>query len=113
MTQNSSIMCEHSRARRRSFIVATTLAVYAQAIGAQTLPTGAVVAAGSARLTSISPNLLTIQQSSNRAVIDCNTFSIGSGARVDFQQPNGSAAVLNLVAGSQSSKIDGQLTGNG
>jgi filamentous hemagglutinin family protein len=114
MTQHSSIMCEHSRTQRRwSFIVATTLAVYAQVIGAQTLPTGAVVAAGSARLTPISPNLLTIQQSSNRAVIDWNTFSIGSGARVDFQQPNSSAAALNLVAGSQSSKIDGQLTGNG
>jgi filamentous hemagglutinin family protein len=102
-------MVRNSRER----LIIGSLFVLSCAAGAQTLPTGARVTGGSASIVPITPSLLTVQQSSGRAVINWDTFSISNGARVDFQQPNSSAAALNLVTGPQSSMIDGQLTGNG
>jgi filamentous hemagglutinin family protein len=97
----------------RDGLISCIVLVQSGLAGAQTLPAGGHVAGGSASIVPITPSLLTVQQSSSRAVIDWNSFSISQGARVDFQQPSPSAATLNLVTGAQSSAIDGQLTGNG
>ena len=48
------------------------------------LPTGAQVTAGSASI-SQSAATLDINQSSNRAVINWNTFNVGSQAQVDYK----------------------------
>ena len=57
---------------------------------------------------------LTITLNTERAVIDWQSFSIGSAASVTFVEPNASAAVLNRVpAGARASVIDGALNGNG
>ena len=51
-----------------------------------TLPTGAQVTAGSAAISSTA-NTLTVQQSTQKAAINWQSFSVGSNATVNFQQP--------------------------
>ena len=76
------------------------------------LPTHGSVAAGTA---TIQPGAssLTINQSSQNAVINWSSFSIGSGNAVNFNQPNSSAAALNRVGGTATSTLAGQLNANG
>ena len=62
------------------------------------------------------PVLPITQQTSanNRAVIEWSSFNVGSGARVDFAQPNAQSVLLNRVVGGQgNSQIYGSLTANG
>ena len=89
---------------------AIALALYAA--GATANPQGGVVKAGSATIT---PNggRLEVIQSSQRAVIDWRSFSIGAGGHVDFKQPSAASATLNRVTGPQASAILGRLTANG
>jgi len=79
--------------------------------GAQ-LPTGGTVVGGTATINT-GPNQVTVNQTSNRGVIDWRSFSIGQGSRVDFRQPGASSVTLNRVTGPDPSVIAGQLTANG
>ncbi|WP_170182160.1 MBG domain-containing protein [Phreatobacter stygius] len=79
----------------------------------QTLPTGGRVATGSATIGPAGAGALTINQTSQRAVINWNAFSVGQGGTVSFQQPNSSSATLNRVTGATSSTIAGQVRANG
>ena len=76
------------------------------------LPKGGQVVAGQAQLKTAG-STLTVDQASQRAVINWQSFNIGSGARVDFVQPNASSVALNRVLGSDPSAIFGQLTATG
>ncbi len=76
------------------------------------LPTGGQVTAGSAAITQSAANL-TINQASSRAVINWNTFNIGSQASVVFNQPGPSAVALNRVLSSDPSSIYGRLSATG
>ena len=81
-----------------------------------TLPTGGTVVAGAATLTSSTTSasaVLNVDQTSQRAVIDWNTFNLGSAAQVNFVQPGSGAAVLNEVLSANPSEIFGKITGNG
>ncbi|MCZ0734494.1 MBG domain-containing protein [Phreatobacter sp. AB_2022a] len=80
---------------------------------AQTLPSGGTVAAGTASIGAPQAGALTVNQSSQRAVINWNAFSVGAGGRVTFQQPGADAATLNRVTGSTASTIAGQIQANG
>ena len=80
---------------------------------AQVLPSGASVVSGQVHITAPTSKALTITQSTNRAVIDWNSFSIGAGNSVNFVQPGSNAAVLNRVTGNTTSSIAGDLSGNG
>ena len=75
------------------------------------LPTGSKVVAGSVAVTTPSPSQLTVNQTSTKAIIDWQGFSIGSGGAVQFN--NGSGATLNRVTGSTVSSIDGLLSATG
>lgn len=79
------------------------------------LPTGGRVVAGSATLSSGGSGsaVLDVNQTSSRAVIDWNSFNVGSAAEVDFNQPNSSSATLNRVLGSDPSEIFGKITAPG
>lgn len=77
------------------------------------LPTGGNVVSGQAAIGPPNGGMLTVTQSSSKAVIDWNSFSVGPNATVNFVQPGSSAAVLNRVVGSTPSTIAGQIRGNG
>src|SRR5438046_7499902 len=79
---------------------------------ASALPTGGQVTSGAATL-SYTPNKLQIDQSTNKAILQWDNFSIGSSAWVNFSQPSSSAIALNRVMGSNPSEIFGHLTANG
>lgn len=76
------------------------------------LPTGGNVVGGQASIQS-SGAAMTIHQTSNRAVIDWNTFNVGAQAKVNFNQASPSAVVLNRVLDSNPSQILGQLSATG
>lgn len=79
---------------------------------AQTLPTGGNVVGGSGGI-SQSGSTMTVQQGSNRMAIDWQTFNIGAGNSVVFNQPSASAVALNRVMGGSRSEIYGNLSANG
>lgn len=80
---------------------------------AQQLPTGGSVAAGSASINSPNSSTLNVNQSTDRAVINWNSFSIGQGGTVNFNQPSSSSATLNRVTGSTPSSIAGTINAPG
>jgi filamentous hemagglutinin family protein len=83
----------------------------ALAVPNNALPTGGQVTQGQAQIQQ-SMSQMQIQQQSQKAVIDWNSFNIGQQASVTFQQPNAQAATLNRVLNG-SSEIAGQLNSNG
>lgn len=77
---------------------------------AQVLPSGGHFVAGNGSI-SASGRSLTINQRTARGIVEWNTFSIGNGDRVKFD--NGSGATLNRVTGSDLSSILGTLSATG
>lgn len=75
------------------------------------LPTGGQVTAGQVAISAPTNNTLTISQSSQAAIIGWQTFSIGHGGTVQFN--NGAGATLNRVTGNVPSQIDGLLSATG
>ncbi|MCU9840202.1 filamentous hemagglutinin N-terminal domain-containing protein, partial [Ruegeria sp. WL0004] len=78
-----------------------------------TLPTGATVVGGSVNIAQPAPQSMVINQSSDSAVVNWNSFSIGSESHVDIRQPNAQSSILNRVTGTTRSDIHGRLTANG
>jgi filamentous hemagglutinin family protein len=76
------------------------------------LPVGGQVNAGQANISSTAMQT-TIDQTSQRAVIDWDSFNVGSNETVQFVQPSSSAIALNRIHDSGTSAIDGQLLANG
>jgi len=96
-------------------ILAASLALIGapvHALDVNALPKGGSVVAGSAAI-SQSANTLTVQQSSQRAAINWQSFNIGAAATVNFVQPNASAVALNRITGNEASQIYGKLNANG
>ena len=77
------------------------------------LPQGGSVAAGHATIGAASNNNLTVNQGSQNAVINWNSFSIGQPNTVTYHQPNAASATLNRVTGNTPSSIAGRLNANG
>ncbi len=75
-------------------------------------PTGGNVVAGRATITS-GANTTTITQSTSKALINWQSFSISSDSSVSFLQPNASAITLNRVLGNSASDIEGSLFATG
>jgi filamentous hemagglutinin family protein len=80
---------------------------------AQSLPSGGSVAQGEVSIAQPGANSMTITQGTNSAVVNWQSFSIGSGAHVDIRQPDANASMLNRVTGDTTSEIHGRLTANG
>ncbi|HEY0301384.1 MAG TPA: filamentous hemagglutinin N-terminal domain-containing protein, partial [Rhizomicrobium sp.] len=105
-------MNKTSSAIVRALLLGTScLSVFALS-AAKADPTGGTVIAGSATINS-NGNSTTINQSTNRALINWNTFSIAAGGSVRFNQPGTTAITVNRVTGAQSSTINGSLLANG
>ncbi len=78
--------------------------------GAQ--PTGGLVVAGTASI-SRSATATTIDQATQRAAVNWQSFDVGARQSVDFQQPSAQATTLNRVVGPNPSQIAGRITANG
>jgi filamentous hemagglutinin family protein len=79
---------------------------------ADTLPVNGVVQSGAATI-STAGNQMTVKQATDKAIIDWQSFSIGSKAGVNFIQNNANSVALNRVIGNDPSRIMGSLTANG
>lgn len=76
------------------------------------LPKGGTVVQGKATITQ-NGNNLTINQTTNNAVVNWNSFDIGANAKVVINQPSANSAELERVTGNNASQIFGQLQSNG
>lgn len=81
-------------------------------IATSALPQGASVNKGSASI-STSGAQMAINQSSDKASINWQSFNVGTGASVNIAQPSASAVLLNRVVGNDPSQILGKLSANG
>ena len=100
----------HWLARRVMFLGALHFALHAHPALAN--PMGAQVVAGGVRMESAG-NVLNIHQSTDRAIIHWQDFSIGAGEVTNFLQNGGGASVLNRVTGGNASQLLGALNANG
>ena len=89
----------------------------AQSVPASTaMPQGGRVSAGSATILqggTVANPVLSITQSTDRAVINWQSFNLGRDASVQFQQPSASSVTLNRVISSDPSSIFGKISSNG
>ena len=105
---------QRSTGTSERFCLQTLAACVLLSLGATAyaLPAGGAVVAGAA---SISSNALstTINQSTQNAAINWQSFNIAAGESVRVLQPNSSSVLLNRVLGSDPSNILGSLSANG
>ena len=67
-------------------------------------PEGGQVVGGTATITQTDPKTLTINQTTNKAIINWRNFSIKAGEHTTFVQPSAMSAVLNRVTSGQVSQ---------
>ncbi|WP_150601133.1 two-partner secretion domain-containing protein, partial [Pandoraea fibrosis] len=96
----------------KSVVLAIVLALAETTAFAQSLPTGGQYTAGSGTI-STSGGTMTVDQNTQRGVINWNTFNVGAGNTVQFNQPNAQSKTLNIVSGGVPSNIQGSLLANG
>ena len=77
------------------------------------LPTGEVVASGTASFDRSVSNQLTVNQSSAKLISNWNSFDIGSAATVNFVQPDAASMALNRIGTGTATEIFGKLNANG
>lgn len=84
----------------------------AQGLAPNAAPQGGLVVGGAASIGQTTATT-TINQSTNRAVIDWRSFDVGRDHTVQFQQPSAASMTLNRVTGPNPSVIAGHITANG
>ncbi|MDF1592662.1 MAG: filamentous hemagglutinin N-terminal domain-containing protein, partial [Desulfobacterales bacterium] len=77
------------------------------------LPEGGSVVAGQARIATPDTRNMTINQATNKAIINWQKFGINPLEAVRFFQPGASSIALNRVVGIDPSIINGLLSANG
>ena len=76
-------------------------------------PTGAAVVAGQASVSGLGTSHVTIQQASQKAIINWQQFNIAPNEVTQFIQPNVHAIALNRIFDQNPSQILGSLRANG
>ena len=76
-------------------------------------PDGGVVVEGNATINNPTDTYMRVNQSSQKAIINWQDFSIDAGDHTHFAQPNTSAITLNRVVTSIPSEIYGKMTATG
>jgi filamentous hemagglutinin family protein len=99
------------RARVASGMLAALVPILA-ATAVSAAPKDGKVVGGKATITQ-GDTLTTIDQHTDKAIIDWRSFSIESGETARFNQPSGHSIALNRVKGDEPSAILGQLQANG
>src|ERR671923_647866 len=100
---------------RSSNLVLTTAALIALSVApAAGGPEGGSVVGGAASIQGQGGPAVIVNQTSNSAIINWNTFNVGVKESVRFNQPSSSSVALNRVTGGLGpSEILGTLTANG
>ena len=86
--------------------------VWAQDIGSLALPQGGSVVSGQVNIDYAAVDRLNVNQASNQAVVNWQSFNVGRDASVHFNQPGSKASILNKVLSGQSI-INGKIYSNG
>lgn len=92
--------------------LAAAMLVMAAAGQAHAAVNGGTVAAGAATI-GTNGATTTINQSTDRAIINWKSFDIGAGETVLINQPGKLSAILNRVDSATGTRIDGTLNANG
>ena len=77
------------------------------------LPSGGNVVDGTATINEPSATNMEINQSTDKLIVNWDSFSIGEGESVQFFQPGADSVALNRVVGLDPSVILGSLSANG
>src|SRR2546421_12399978 len=102
----------HPRSRNLLLTTAALLALGAAPAAGD--PAGGTVVGGTATIQGQGGPAVIVNQSSNSAIVNWNTFNIGVNESVRFNQPSTSSVILNRVTGGLGpSGIEGTLTANG
>ncbi|BCG78600.1 MBG domain-containing protein [Mesorhizobium sp. 113-3-3] len=112
-SQDFSTHRRRTSAPLMALLLTSTALVGFTSARAQELPTGGSVASGGVTISNPSSSQLSIKQSTNSAIVNWQSFSIGAGATVNIDQPTSSSTMLNRVTGGTRSTIAGQLNANG
>lgn len=100
--------------RFRNILVVTTALIPFEPDVAMANPLGSQVVGGAASVQGQGTPTVTVTQSTDRAIINWNTFNISRGETTQFIQPSSSSVTLNRVTGNLGpSFLDGTLTANG
>ncbi len=106
-----------SASNGRNFLKYNVIALAISALFAKSpLAQGLVnpnVVAGQATINAVNQTNTVIKQTTNKAVINWEKFTIPKDNAVNFQQPDTGSITLNRVLGSQKSEIYGSLKANG
>lgn len=97
--------------RQQAILLAFTLMVQ-PAMAQNVLPSGGTVVSGAASISQSGANQV-INQTTGKAIINWQDFSIGAGNSVRVNQPNSASILLNRVIGGNPSNILGNLSSNG
>ena len=79
---------------------------------AYALPQGGSIASGAGTIDT-SGSSLTVTQTTNKIIINWESFSIGNNESVIFVQPDSSSSALNNVLGTSRTVVEGNLAANG
>ncbi|MEY4798948.1 MAG: Heme/hemopexin-binding protein precursor, partial [Verrucomicrobiota bacterium] len=107
-------MASASPFKRRLIPLATLLfAAALDPLASQANPTGANVTGGAATVSGQGTARVTVNQTSDRAFIQWDNFSVAKGESVRFNQPSASSIAANKVIGVAPSEILGAVSANG
>jgi len=112
LTKSPGASATRGRKVRSSVLASVLLAVTFAASVSVAEPTGGNVTAGTAAIATSGSNT-TINQTSQSAIINWQSFDIASHESVQFLQPNVSSVALNRVLGPDATQIMGNLSSNG
>jgi filamentous hemagglutinin family protein len=100
--------------RFRSLLLIGTALMPLAAVSANAGPVGGTVVGGSATINNPGTANVTINQHSDKAIINWHMFNIGVGEKTTFVQPSVNSVALNKVTGGMGpSQILGSLDANG
>ncbi|MDF3837389.1 GLUG motif-containing protein [Cupriavidus basilensis] len=103
-----------SAGARRVIAAAVALLGLGALAPAHALPTGQEIVSGSGNIALFNNNQgMSINQSSDKLIINWNTFNVGVGQKVLFNQPGSNSVALNRVLTAAASDIQGQIDANG
>src|SRR4051812_5334062 len=105
---------ENGMMRLRNLLLVTTALMPLSAASVFAGPEGASVVNGQVNVQGQGTANVTVNQFSDKAIVNWHTFNIGANERTQFVQPNSGSVILNRVTGGlRPSEILRRLDANG